>query len=65
MTETESLRFEKLALLIGQFVGQLAELLNQISQHKLSEKEIYNSLFDLNSAIALHVRELYYKGNTP
>lgn len=65
MTETESLRLEKLALLIGQFVGQTAELLNQINNKNLSSKEIYKSLFDINQAAALHAHEIYYKGNTP
>jgi hypothetical protein len=63
MTETESLRLEKLALLIGQFVGQTAELLNQINHRNLSSKEIYKSLFDINNAAALQAHEIYYKGN--
>ena len=50
MTESESLRFERLALLIGQFVGQVAELLNQINRKKLSSEEIYRSLFDIRQA---------------
>ena len=65
MTESEAIRFERLALLIGQFVGQTAELLNQISAKHLSNQEIYKSLFDINRAAALHAHELYYKGNTP
>jgi hypothetical protein len=65
MTESEAIRLERLALLIGQFVGQTAELLNQINRKKLSMSEIYQSLLDINQAAALHAHELYYKGNAP
>lgn len=62
MTEAEAIRLERLALLIGQFVGQTAELLNQISCKNLSNDQIYKSLFDINRAAALQAHELYYKG---
>jgi hypothetical protein len=62
MTE-QDLRAEKLSFAIGMIVGQLSELLNQIKTNNPNQDAIYNSLLDITSMAALHVNELYYKGN--
>lgn len=59
-----NLRMERLALLIGQMIGQIAELLNRISGNKLSNSEIYRSLLDIEQAAALQIHDLYYKHNS-
>lgn len=61
MNHEESLRLERLALLIGTMIGQINELLNQIHNNKLTNEEIYKSLFDINNMGALQLHELYYK----
>ena len=63
MTPDESLRLERLALLIGTFIGQTAELLNQISRRALTTEEIYRSLLDINEATGIHLNEIYYREN--
>jgi hypothetical protein len=61
MHREESLRLERLALLIGTIIGQTNELLNQIQKNRLPVEEIYKSLFDINNMAALHLHELYYE----
>lgn len=62
MTEAESLRLERMALLIGTMIGQISEILNHMNDR---QSYIYKSLFDVNQMAALQIHELYYKGNTP
>lgn len=54
---------ERLSLLIGMIIGQMSELLNNIKSEKMTNEMIYKSLLDIQNAAALHVHELYYKGN--
>lgn len=63
MTKYESLRLEKLSLLIGTMIGQIAELCNQIKSKDIDKDRVYRSLFDINDMAAIQVHELYYKGN--
>lgn len=61
MIKDDSLRLEKLSLLLGQIIGQQSELLNQIYNNNLSVEKIYNSLKDITQLAALHLHEIYYK----
>lgn len=61
---SEQLRSEKLSLFIGQMVGQISELLNQMSNNpKINISVIYTSLKDITQVASLQIHELYYKGN--
>lgn len=62
MTESEELRLEKLALLIGTTIGQISELLNHMNDR---QSYIYKSLFDIWKQAGLQLHEIYYKGNKP
>lgn len=59
-----NLRMERLALLIGQMIGQIAELLNNIQKKDIKPQEVYLSLYDINKMAAIQVHELYYKHNS-
>jgi hypothetical protein len=61
MNLEENLRSQKLSFLIGTMLGQINELLNQISSNRLSIENIYESLLDISNAASLQVHELYYK----
>lgn len=63
MTENENLRLERLVLLIGTMLGQMAELLNYMKMDNSSFLNAYQSLFDIQKMAALQLHELYYKGN--
>jgi hypothetical protein len=63
--EYVALRTERLSLCIGQILGQLSELLNNIKTVPLTNDQIYKSLLDITESGALQVHELYYKGNKP
>ena len=65
MTEIESIRLERSALLIGTILGQISELLNTISKGQTNENYIYCSLLDIQKMASLQVHELYYKNNNP
>ncbi len=65
MSPEESLRLEKLALLIGTMLGQISELLNKISNQQTNNAYIYAALLDINKMASMQVHELYYKGNKP
>ena len=58
MTESEALRFEKLALLIGTMIGQISELLNKISNQKTNDAYIYLALKDIHNAAGLQIHEM-------
>jgi hypothetical protein len=61
MNSEESLRLEKLALLIGLITGQINELLNQTNSNNLLREQIYKSLLDINKMSSIQMHELYYK----
>jgi hypothetical protein len=65
MSPEESLRLEKLALLIGTMLGQISKLLNKISNQQTNNAYIYAALLDINKMASMQVQELYYKGNKP
>lgn len=60
MTESESLRLERLALLIGTVIGQISQILNHMNDR---QSYIYQTLYDVHQAAGLQLHELYYKGN--
>lgn len=60
MTEKESLRLEKLALLLGTMIGQISEILNSMNDR---QSYLYKTLFDVHQQAGLTLHELYYKGN--
>lgn len=63
--EYARLRAERLSLCIGQIVGQLSELLNNVKTVPLTNDQIYKSLLDITKVASLQVHELYYRGNKP
>lgn len=63
MSEQESLRLEKLSLLIGKMVGQISELLNYMKRPDSTLSMSYQALLDMHHAAALQIHELYYKDN--
>jgi hypothetical protein len=65
MTETEALRLEKLSLLIGCILGQIAELLNYMKREEATLLNAYKSLNDIHVGAGIQIHELYYKGNKP
>jgi hypothetical protein len=62
MTE-QDLRAERLSLTIGNILGQLAQLLNQVARETVTMKQVYEDLKDITAGAALQTHELYYKGN--
>ena len=60
MTEEESLRLERLALLIGTMVGQISELLNYMKLRDANINIAYESLFDIHNSSGLQLHKLYY-----
>jgi hypothetical protein len=56
-----NLRMERLALCIGQVVGQISQLLNSIKSGDLNRDYIYRELLDISNAAGVHLHELYYK----
>lgn len=64
MNDEKDLRLERLALLIGTMLGQVNELLNQISKGNIQIDHVYRDLLDINNLTSLHLHEIYYKGNT-
>lgn len=63
MKEDENLMSIRLSLLLGTIIGQLSELLNQISSQTPNMNYVYNSLLDIQKMASLQIHELYYKGN--
>jgi hypothetical protein len=61
MIINDNLRLERLSLLIGQMIGQINELLNQIQNNDKTPNEIYKSLLDINKMASLQIHELYYR----
>jgi len=59
--KTESTRSEKLSLLIGTIIGQISEMLNQVSTKQHDLNHFYNSLLDIHKMASLQIHELYYK----
>ena len=46
--------------LLGVIMGQIAELLNQISTTNIKKLEIYRSLLDIHTGSALLLHKIYY-----
>jgi len=63
--ENINLRQEQLSLALGNIIGQLSILLNQVHRHNLTMNEVYNDLLDITKSASLQLHELYYKGNKP
>ena len=63
--ESEQLRLERLALCMGQTLGQLSELANNIKTVPLINDQIYASIRDILNGASLTMHEIYYKGNKP
>lgn len=61
MTESETLRLEKLVLVLGTTLGQIAELLNYMKREGASLEAAYISLLDIEKAAALQCHAIYYK----
>ena len=61
----ENLRSEQLSLCLGTIIGQISQLLNGIANTGMTVDQIYHDLNDIHQASALHIHELYYKGNRP
>lgn len=61
----KQIRFERAAILVGQVLGQLSELLNNIKTLPMTNEQVYKSVLDITKAASLHVHDIYYKGNTP
>lgn len=59
MNDDEKLRLERVCIGYGKTLGQLSELLNNITI--LTNDQIYKSLLDISMAGALHLHEIYYK----
>lgn len=55
------LRTERLSLLIGTMIGQISELLNYMRRDDANIRMAYEGLFDIHTAAALQIHELYYK----
>lgn len=65
MIEAKELRNEQLALLIGQVVGQLSQIMNDMAIKRLTYDEAYHCILDVTNAASLQIHELFYKGNKP
>ena len=64
MENERELRAERCAFLIGQILGQLGQLLNEMKSNQSMRKvDVYQSLKDINNSSALHLHEIYYKNN--
>ncbi len=63
MINDENLRSERLSLLIGLVMGQIAQLLNNIKTIPLTNDLIYKDLRDISDSASLQIHELFYKGN--
>jgi hypothetical protein len=61
MTLEESLRLEKLSLLVGTMIGQISELLTQLKGDNINIHGFYISLLDILNSAAMQVYDLYYK----
>ena len=56
-------RLEQSALLVGQLMGQLSELLNNIKNLPMSNDQIYRSVLDIIQCASLYAHEIYYKNS--
>lgn len=61
MTESESLRLERLSLLIGTMIGQISELLNYMKRDNANLNASYKGLLDISEMASLQIHEVYYK----